>query len=94
MHAELTATTRCGMHRYRYPALPAEKRRGLMLDLVQGIGCEVYSAELDVESATRVSGVRSTHGWAADKQVFFVMEFSRAFAGITAQVDGAEHSAT
>ena len=78
VHAELTATTRCGMHRYRYPALPAETRRGLMLDLVHGIGCEVYAAELHMENATRVSGVRSTHGWAADKQVFFVIEFSAA----------------
>ncbi len=46
-----------------------------MLDLVHGIGCEVYAAELRIESATRVSGVRSTHGWAADKQVFFVIDF-------------------
>ncbi len=65
-----------------------------MVDLVHGIGCEVYAAELDVESATRVSGVRSTHGWAADKQVYFVIEFSRAFTAVTVQVDGAERSAS
>ena len=92
VHAELTATTRCGMHRYSYPSLPAKTRRGLILDLVHGIGCEVYAAELHVESATRVSGVRSTHGWAADKQVFFVIEFSKAFAGVEVQVDGAQRS--
>jgi predicted alpha-1,2-mannosidase len=93
VHAEMTATTRCGMHRYRYPLLPAETRRGLMLDLVHGIGCEVYAAELHLESATRVSGVRSTHGWAADKQIFFVIEFSRPFASIEVQVDGVTRSA-
>ncbi|MGB6133381.1 MAG: GH92 family glycosyl hydrolase [Acidobacteriaceae bacterium] len=93
VYAELTATTRCGMHRYRYPTLPAETRRGLMLDLVHGIGCEVYAGELHIESATRVSGVRATHGWAADKQVFFVIEFSRPFASVEAQVDGATRSA-
>jgi predicted alpha-1,2-mannosidase len=60
-----------------------------MLDLVHGIGCEVYAAELRIESATRVSGVRSTHGWAADKQVFFVIEFSQPFASIEVQQDGA-----
>jgi predicted alpha-1,2-mannosidase len=92
VQAELTATTRCGMHRYRYPALQAEARRGLILDLVHGIGCEVYAAELHVESATRVSGVRSTHGWAADKQVFFVIEFSRPFTALTVQVDGSVRS--
>lgn len=94
VHAELTATTRCGMHRYRYPSLPAETRRGLMLDLVHGIGCEVYAAELHMESTTRVSGVRSTHGWAADKQVFFVIEFSQPFASAEVQVDGATRSAS
>jgi predicted alpha-1,2-mannosidase len=83
--AELTTTTRCGMHRYHYPEAG---KQGLMLDLVHGIGCEVYAAELHVESPTRVSGVRSTHGWAADKQVFFVIEFSRPFASAEAKVDG------
>ena len=93
VHAELTATTRCGMHRYRYPALAAETRRGLLLDLVHGIGCEVYAAELHIEGATRVSGVRSTHGWAVDKQVFFVMEFSRPFASAEVQQDGVARGA-
>ena len=93
VHAELTATTRCGLHRYRYPALAGETHRGLMLDLIHGTGCEVYAAELHIESATRVSGVRSTHGWAADKQVFFVIEFSRPFASVEVQQDGATHRA-
>lgn len=92
VHAELTATTRCGMHRYRYPA-SAAARCGLMLDLVHGIGCDVYAAELHIESATRVSGVRSTHGWAADKQVFFVIEFSQPFASVEVQQDGAARAA-
>jgi predicted alpha-1,2-mannosidase len=83
--AELTATTRCGMHRYHYPQ---SGKHGVMLDLVHGIGCKVYAAELHIESPTRVSGVRSTHGWAADKQVFFVIEFSRPFASVEAKVDG------
>lgn len=93
VHAELTATTRCGMHRYRYPTLAAETQRGLLLDLAHGIACEVYAAELHLESATLVSGSRSTHGWAADKQVFFVIEFSQPFASVKVQQDGAERSA-
>ncbi len=93
VNAELTATTRCGMHRYRYPAAADGTRRGLIVDLVHGIGCEVYAAELHIESATRISGVRSTHGWAADKQVFFVLEFSQPFASAEAQVDGTVRTA-
>lgn len=89
IYAELTATTRCGMHRYSYPALPAQTGRGLMLDLVHGLGCKVYAAELHVESLTRVSGSRFTHGWSKDKQVYFAMEFSRPFASAQVKVDGA-----
>jgi predicted alpha-1,2-mannosidase len=90
--AEMTATTRCGMHRYKYPAQVGDVRHGLLLDLVRGIGCEVYAGEVHVESATRISGLRSTHGWAADKQVYFVIEFSRPFGAIQAKVDGAERA--
>jgi predicted alpha-1,2-mannosidase len=87
--AELTATTRCGMHRYTYPALPAGTKCGVMLDLVHGLGCRVYAAGLHMESATRISGYRYTHGWAADRQVYFVIEFSRPVVSIVVQVDGA-----
>jgi putative alpha-1,2-mannosidase len=63
-----------------------------MIDLVHGIGRKVYAAELHIESTTRISGLRSTHGWAADKQVFFVIDFSRPFAAAQVQVDGAERT--
>jgi predicted alpha-1,2-mannosidase len=86
IQAELTATTRCGMHRYSYPAGGAQQ--GLILDLIHGLGCTVYEAELNIESASRVSGRRSTHGWAADKQVYFVIELSRPAASMEVKVDG------
>jgi predicted alpha-1,2-mannosidase len=91
--AELTATTRCGMHRYSYPQLPADARRGVILDLVHSIGSRVYHAKLKVESATRVSGMRSTHGWSADKQIYFVVEFSQPLASAQVSVDGTVSSA-
>lgn len=46
VQAELTSTTRCGMHRYSYPALPAKTRQGVIVDLVYGLGGKVYHAEL------------------------------------------------
>jgi predicted alpha-1,2-mannosidase len=92
--AELTATTRCGMHRYRFAKSTPARAQGVMLDLIHGIGCQVYDAALHVESATRVSGHRYTHGWAADKQVFFVIEFSRPVASIQVKVDGAVKTAS
>ncbi len=93
VEAELTATTRCGMHRYSYPELPAGTGRGVILDLAHGIGCKVYHAELKIESATRISGMKATHGWAEDKQVYFVLEFSRPITHMDVSVDGAVSSA-
>jgi len=86
--AELTATTRCGMHRYHFPEVDDSTDTGVILDLVHGLGCKVYSARLNIESLTRISGWRFTHGWAANKQVYFVMEFSAPFARISLQRDG------
>ncbi len=87
VRAELTATTRCGMHRYTYLNLPAQTKRGVIVDLVHGLGNQVYQAELKIESATRISGMRATHGWAADRQVYFVLEFSQPFTSAETQVD-------
>jgi len=88
VEAELTATTRCGMHRYRYSTKSPELRRGVMVDLTHGLHSNVYEAELTLESPTRVSGKRCTHGWAADKQVYFVIEFSQPAASVQVKVDG------
>ena len=92
--AELTATTRCGMHRYTYPALSAKTGRGVILDLVHGLGCTVYHAQLNMENATTISGKRYTHGWAADKQVYFVMELSHPISDAQIQVDGKTRTAS
>ena len=94
VQAELTATTRCGMHRYSYPQLPGGTKQGVLLDLVHGIGSKVYHAELKIESATRISGMRATHGWAEDKQAYFVMEFSRPLTSIDVSVDGTVSTAS
>ena len=88
VRAELTATTRCGMHRYSYPASPAGTRHGVIVDLVHGMGGKVCKAELNLESYSRVSGIRCNHGWAADRQVYFVVEFSRPVASVQVNVDG------
>jgi predicted alpha-1,2-mannosidase len=86
--AELTATTRCGMHRYTYPKVEPNVGIGVVVDLVHGLGSKVYHAELNIESATRISGLRSSHGWARDKQVYFVIEFSQPAKLLQVAVDG------
>jgi predicted alpha-1,2-mannosidase len=94
VQAELTTTTRCGMHRYSYPALAGSARQGVIVDLVEGAGRKTYHAELNIESDARISGNRCTHGWAADKQVYFVMEFSRPITSVQTLVDGKIGSAS
>ena len=89
--AELTSTLRCGMHRYTYPTAPTGVHRpfGILLDLVHGLRCRVYHAELRLESPTRISGCRYTHGWPRDRQVYFVMEFSQPVGNaVELMVDG------
>ena len=85
--AELTATTRCGMHRYTYPALATDTRRGMILDLVHGLGNPAYHTELTIESPTRISGKRYSHGWAKNREAYFVMEFSAPIQAYDVMVD-------
>lgn len=87
--AELTATTRCGMHRYHYPLASPQQRTGLIVDLAHGLHCKVYEAKLTVENTGRVSGHRFTHGWADDRRLYFVLELSRPAASVEVSVDGA-----
>ncbi len=84
--AELTATSRCGMHRYTFPDV---KPGHVILDLIHSIGDTVFEAELNIESATTISGYRGTHGWAPDRHVYFVLEFSRPFESCQVQRNGA-----
>ena len=95
--AELTATTRCGMHRYTFPSNNAGANEvcGLLVDLVHGVGSQAYHAELNIESSTRISGCRYTHGWAPDRHMFFVIEFSHpALGAADVMVDGSAAPST
>ena len=74
VRAELTSTTRVGMHRYRFPAgAPAH----VILDLTHRD--TLVEASLAVVSDTEVSGLRRSTGWARDQVVYFVIRFSRPF---------------
>lgn len=86
VQAELTATTRCGMHRYRY--MSSIGRQGLMVDLVHGLNCRVQDAELTIESNGSITGRRSTTGWAHDRAVFFALDLSDVAEAIDVSVDG------
>ncbi|MEY3385363.1 MAG: hypothetical protein RIR53_174 [Bacteroidota bacterium] len=74
IHAELTTSLRCGMHRYRYPARAARSRK-LLIDLTHRD--KTLDAELRVVSPTRVEGFRRSEAWAKDQIIYFVIEFSQ-----------------
>ncbi|MBU6410706.1 MAG: hypothetical protein KGR98_09985, partial [Verrucomicrobia bacterium] len=83
--AELTATARCGFHRYTFPV---SDQAHFILDLVHGIGNRVVAATLHVENHTTISGSRISEGWGGRRAIYFVMEFSKPFESFGIERDG------
>jgi predicted alpha-1,2-mannosidase len=85
IQAELTATAHAGMHRYTFPA---SEQSHLLIDLVHGIGNVCAEAALNVESGNVITGFRRTDGWATNRTIYFVIEFSQPFASVELEQDG------
>lgn len=77
--AELTTTTRVGIHKYTFPQSDSAH---IILDLTHGIynypGKNVWSF-VRVERSNMVTGFRQTHGWGRTRTVYFAIEFSKPF---------------
>ena len=72
--AEFTVTERAGLHRYTFP-------EGGSNNLLMNLGFAInwdkpYQTSLKVVDSTLVTGVRLSHGWAADQHVYFAVRFS------------------
>ncbi len=77
--AELTATERCGMHRYTFNA--NHHRQQLLLDLDMGIGWDsTRECMMRQTDSHTVVGMRRSVGWARDQVVYFAAEFSKPVA--------------
>lgn len=75
MKVELTATTRCGFHRYTFDK---DTQPLLRLNLQQGIGWDKWDAsEIRQLNDSTLVGYRYSKGWAALQKVFFAAKFSR-----------------
>ncbi len=74
--AELTATTRSGIHRYTFPT-----NQGIIkIDLRHGIGPDRLTAAAWQQTAdNEISGRRQSRGWAKDQVVYFTARFSGPF---------------
>jgi predicted alpha-1,2-mannosidase len=83
--AELTATERCGFHKYTFPA---SDQAHIILDLVHNLGNDPVQAGLTVEGSDTISGYRISDGWGGRRAVYFVMQFSRPFDSFGVEQDG------
>ncbi|WP_082505065.1 GH92 family glycosyl hydrolase [Chryseobacterium sp. Leaf405] len=77
--AEMTATTRVGVHRYTFPK---SDQAHIILDLMAGIynyeGKNIWTY-VRVENGNTITGYRQTNGWARTRTVYFAMKFSKPF---------------
>ena len=72
--AELTATTRVGLHRYTFAK---SDKANIVLDLKWRD--KVLDSELKIVGKTRIEGYRRSESWAKNQIVYFVAEFSKPF---------------
>ena len=78
IRAELSATERAGIHRYRFPASDSSH---FILDLVHTYGnAPILWADLKIVGNDTILGGRSVKGWAPGREIYFAMKFSRPFA--------------
>jgi predicted alpha-1,2-mannosidase len=80
--AELTATTRAGLHRYTFPATDAAN---IILDLTHRD--EVLDSGLSITSQTTITGWRRSKGWAKNQIVYFAIEFWQPMTSFGIAVD-------
>ncbi|MBU6339939.1 MAG: GH92 family glycosyl hydrolase [Bacteroidetes bacterium] len=73
--AELTATTRVGVHRYTFPA--NQPQAHLLVDLRHRD--VVLDAQLEVINDHEIAGFRVSSGWAKTQHFYFVARFSQPF---------------
>ncbi|MGB2750736.1 MAG: glycoside hydrolase domain-containing protein, partial [Pyrinomonadaceae bacterium] len=72
--AEMTATSRVGLHRYRFPE---SSEAQILLDLKWRD--KVLDSDIKVIGQKRLEGTRRSSSWAKEQAVYFVAEFSKPF---------------
>lgn len=89
--AEMTASTRVGYQKYKFPA--GSKNNHVILDLGEGVGKdEPIETVITVVDKKTITGYRTSKGWAEDQKIYFVAKFSAPFTGSTLVQDTKEQS--
>ncbi|MBT3801765.1 MAG: glycoside hydrolase family 92 protein, partial [Bacteroidetes bacterium] len=71
---ELTCSKRVGFHKYTFNEVDTGR---IILDLIHRD--VLIDSEIKALSATKIEGVRKSSAWARNQQLFFAIEFSKAF---------------
>jgi predicted alpha-1,2-mannosidase len=76
IRAELTATERCGLHRYTFPA---SEQAWIILDLQHAYGgpSTVLSAKLTAPAPDTLAGGRITSAWGTGRHSYFTLQVSK-----------------
>ncbi len=81
IRAELTASPRVGVHRYRFPkGKPAHVVVDLRTSMYDYPG-KVQWSRMRMRPDGTLTGFRETRGWAPGRQLYFAMRFSRPISG-------------
>jgi len=81
IRAELTASPRVGVHRYRFPkGKPAHVLVDLRTSMYDYPG-KVQWSRMRMRPDGTLTGFRETRGWAPGRQLYFAMRFSRPVSG-------------
>lgn len=81
VNVKLTATQRCGFHKYTFPASLESK---VIINMESGIGWDSpVETYITAENDSTVSGYRFSKGWADDQRVYFYARFSKPFKSFT-----------
>jgi predicted alpha-1,2-mannosidase len=81
IRAELTASPRVGVHRYRFPkGKPAHVLVDMRTSMYDYPG-KVQWSRLRLRPDGTLTGFRETRGWAPGRQLYFAMRFSRPVSG-------------
>jgi predicted alpha-1,2-mannosidase len=77
IHAELTASTRAGFHRYNFPE---GNRAGIIIDLAHTIYPDKNpNHEFRIISDTEIAGYKGSGGWAEEQHTWFHAKFDTPF---------------
>ncbi|HUI29589.1 MAG TPA: GH92 family glycosyl hydrolase [Candidatus Acidoferrales bacterium] len=76
VRVKLTVTYRCGLHEYSFPRSDSSN---IVIDLQHGIGNTCTGSWIKIVGDKWVEGMRRSHGWANDRCIYFVAQFSKPF---------------